>query len=344
MDSLKDYRNQITDLTKFFEYCEEIAKSDEEYEYYNEFTKFFDYGYLPSDLGKRFDDFILNVKDFTTQQFPHLVKLPLYVYFYNSSDFNAFATVVTKQNIIGISSSFFLRLIERCEESAQVLFDKDDDRRITERLLGATTSDFLLTKALQFLFFHELGHLIQSEFNDDWSFATETNSSSFNILSHIKERDSDIVGANLAINLILHDFDSYLGVIEPNKTQEILIAFSMVGVYIMFDTLPNAITGPIYFYESTHPHPIIRIYQVIRIMSDKGNDLIEDKKDLERLLNLSHNLISRVNTNDSASNFLKTIVLNSEQIRNYTAVIIEEREKYILAANKIVERILRGND
>ena len=299
------------------------------------------YDYEKWSTSADYQDFYDFATDFMRDVMAEMIDTSFYMYFFDNKQTKqlptiyddaktAFAERFNGMNIIGVSKSLYEDLIVKCKEKSIILEEINFPFPFTIKdVLNKDVKNYLLMQAQKFLFFHELGHLIQFQ-NDRFQRAHEGGQyeATFKLSHHVTERDADIIAANLVFQYTISDFHILPQKLRNRDSLEIRIAHTMVAIYILFDSLSNGIRREIYYFQSDHPHTIIRIDHIIRILLEKGNRIPGlEPLDLDRVLNLIFGLISKISEDNSVLKFLKNIVTERSKIEEYTQVILDERSK-----------------
>lgn len=163
--------------------------------------------------------------------------------------------------------------INRCViKFTNVLFDKHDSfisKYLRQNNINSSYDNILTASTIMkqmvamFLFYHELGHLVQEKDPAlDSAFIEEQyEREEFEIMDHISEYDSDLFAS---VRLVTHVFKVYErqeGLGTERKKKKFLEDSCIVAItsYIIYRLKLFPSYGEFYTKESTHPHIIIRI-------------------------------------------------------------------------------------
>jgi hypothetical protein len=195
-------------------------------------------------------------------------------------------------------------------------------------------------QCLFFIFFHELGHLVQ--FSKHESFykghsnlnAIEeknmTGGMPFDIADHIMEIDADRQAANYLGGGIWGAWSKLP--IEDRTDDKLkgLIVMSLVSVLSFFIMLVRFPKNGIYYYESTHPHPLVRLMWVSKIVVD----VIEAHRPSAKNLNIMDetlrvlNIYSQYNNlGDVYKNYVDPYRKHADEIAKYLYSLVETSRK-----------------
>ena len=224
------------------------------------------------------EDFALKTFDYISEAIDNInskFEFKTHFSFRFNINFNAKAWTFKDVNIIMLNHSIINDLEPIIKDSISIFlkenFTKASGFPIEEDIL----LELFIYLTMSYLFFHELGHIIQ--FN---SAPKGENSSEFNESSqyespyleknHVYEIDAELFGVSVGSILILQ----YL---EENKIElNLSILFNLVTLYALiisniFIEFANKFER-IYFKESAYPHPIIRtrfcIEQILNIVQE----------------------------------------------------------------------------
>lgn len=198
---------------------------------------------------------------------------PAKLYFTNRTSVNACAAhgekyYVIKINMGAIHNVFDLFCNNDILEDEELLTYKEFNDLIVKDK-GASIVFLMFQAAIQFTYYHELGHLIQfsQQGGGKASIAeqyTGTNGK-FEPLKHIMEYDADNHGTH---NVAFHTDDFWNHLSSSLKTEDNLrklIVISLTGIlgYIFF--LWQSLKEDIYYDKYDHPHPLIRVTWIVGI-------------------------------------------------------------------------------
>jgi hypothetical protein len=177
-----------------------------------------------------------------------------------------------------------------------------------------------------FLFYHELGHLIQAQ---DPSLSTGfvdevvVEDSEYDLIDHVAEVDADLFAA---IKLATHITEIYKREknlkTEREKIQYIedlcIIATSSYVIY-RFYLFPY--TGDFYTKKTRHPHLVLRINFLILHLTKSIIDYLELQLDRERIvdgiMDFAETFINLFSDSNIPTSFIEMGRSNIENIKNY---------------------------
>ena len=272
-----------------------------------------------------------------------------YIFFINDTSANAKAGVSNGFGIIGINSGLIISLIINLNNRKEI------DEIIKIKYPGIynnldNPSNVLLYQVAQhFTFYHELAHLIQkSDLLNNFLYERPQQQEHFSIINHKLELDADSFSA-LATAAHIHQyiFKIFGENIDNQKVESIIELFcSGILLYMLsFDAIKNEM----YYEESSHPHPAIRLINVVLIIvhyckqspriTEKGIILDHGKiidKIMENVMEIEYNVFGA-----SKAKTL-TAILGSERknILSYYSKLKDLKvDQYIMAEQKWNETV-----
>lgn len=192
-----------------------------------------------------------------------------YIYFQNDFSRNARAKTYEGKGIIGITSGLMMYQIEN------FLNRSDIDEKLSERFriiipfLDNPIHVLMYQQIQHSTFYHELGHLIQlSNSNETMQWWEENNTdNNFSLIRHKLEMDADSFSAIAVATHIQQYGLKIFGEEIDSQKMELLVELFSTTVLLYFLSFSGADTN-IYFEQKSHPHPLIRILNVLLIISD----------------------------------------------------------------------------
>ena len=248
-------------------------------------------------------------------------------------NFNAKAWTFKDVNIIMLNHSIINDLESIIKDSISIFFKenftKASDFPIEEDIL----LELFIYLTMSYLFFHELGHIIQFNSTPKGENCSEFNESShyespYLEKNHVYEIDADLFGVSVGSILILQ----YL---EENKIKlNLSILFNLVTLYALiisniFIEFANKFER-IYFKESTYPHPIIRtrfcIEQILNIVQE---NITIDEEYFNMIENRYLLLLNEMRKHkDTEFDYLSLLKENEENIIKYMDEIEKISDNY----------------
>lgn len=216
-----------------------------------------------------------------------------YIYFQNDINRNARAKIHKGKGIIGITLGLMMYQIDNFLNRPDIDVILKERFRVIIPFLDNPIHVLMYQNVQHSTFYHELGHLIQfsdSEETIQWMEESNTNNN-FSLIRHKLETDADSFSAIfLAAHIQQYGLKIFGEEIDAQK-MELLIELFSTSVLLYFLSFTGA-DRDIYFEESSHPHPLIRILNVLLIISDY---LRQSQKLIEKGINIVPiNLVERV--------------------------------------------------
>ncbi|WP_159477985.1 hypothetical protein [Dyadobacter sp. 3J3] len=274
-------------------------------------NKIFNYGNFRGELFEAYNDFFLTAQTLakTTRNMGYL-RSDVIFYFSTYDKIDAFGGIQRSsgQAYVIISHALFEAMHSFCNEISEPLNDfSRKNGLVIDQITKVRAKQFLFSIASTYLYFHELGHVIQAEGDVDLDVSNSDNTSNNHVnpydeRSHMRELDADQFATRMICLYMLNYFDNGLDdeLRTPHRMAE-LTAFTLLGISVLFHVLSNNLTRPFHLTKGSHPHHSIRIKNSLEIFNDifKKN-LIEVDED--RLLDLYARVYVRVFK--SASSFV----------------------------------------
>ena len=204
---------------------------------------------------------------------------------------------------------------------------------------GFDLNDFFLKSSMNFTFYHEFRHLLQSN-DKEFSFSENSTKSEFSSERHLLEFDADRIGAR---HLMDYAFDRYEILSDKNpenlKLLLILSLGSVVVTFLLYEYKALDIYNPIpkepeefYLEERTHPHTLIRLAHIFEFYSEnvKVNypnlnigliDFLKYSIEVAGIFFMDNFEVEIV------GNYLQEFALNLDKINSYNQKLFDESSK-----------------
>lgn len=245
------------------------------------------------------------------------------------------AAVRTSDNKFGIFVN--TGLIKYCLDNFSNNLDLDDylfERfPLTVEFFDIPVSDLAFQLATQFTYYHELAHLVQYTKKAEESFLQERdeNCNVYNETKHILEINADTF-ASIAISshiqqYLANSFKDNLTQEHVEKTILILCCCLLNYMTSFYHDLAN-----VYFKEYCHPHPIIRLFNVVLNITHNLNhsnylqqkNIIVDTKNLSKqIIEFYIELEQQLIFHSKFQNALESSFAVKDQIVEYLGELIE---------------------
>ncbi len=184
-------------------------------------------------------------------------------YFDKDCSINAEAIKHKNHNLIKINKGLMVHMISMFKNNPDLLGNRDLAKYLEfDNILDVPNHILMYQIASHFVFYHELGHLIQFNNLKQKKLQEDLISTgNFNLNKHIGEMDADeFAGVSLASHI-----SQYFAKYNDVKNADILfinlivLVVSSIILYIL--SFPSN-RVPIYYKKGTHPHPVIRVLSV----------------------------------------------------------------------------------
>ncbi|MDB4335156.1 hypothetical protein OAA06_02220 [bacterium] len=214
---------------------------------------------------------------------------PATIFLNPSFSLNAKASKQNNHYMISLNMGTVVGLIQRFRDNTS-LIDSDalSDYKDFENSLDTPISMLMYQNALNYTFYHEMAHLIQgSELLQKTLNEQPTAEGGYSELKHLLELDADEFSA-ISISTLVYQyshqmFGDNMTIIQFEK----VFVIAITAVFLYLKSFPSD-RRDIYYEESSHPHPIIRITALITavvshcsaLLAEKGFSFVIDKKKL----------------------------------------------------------------
>jgi hypothetical protein len=272
-----------------------------------------------------------------------------YFFFYNSRNINAKAGISKGFNIICINAGLIIWLIENFSQQSK--FNEKLKLRFPNiyENLDNSINTLMYQMTMHFTFYHELAHLIQqSEQLQKYIQERPIEVLDFDLTRHKLELDADLFSSvSLASHIQQYALKIFKENIDNNKIESLIEIFaSSLLIYLLsFKTAQENI----YYFENSHPHPIIRIFNIVMVITDyckkspKFNELgieIDSMNVFMNSIEISKNLETEYFGTSTIEAFQKTLKDQRKEIVNYQKTMEEFiPENFILAIDKWNETV-----
>lgn len=172
---------------------------------------------------------------------------------------------------------------------------------------------------MHFTFYHELAHLIQnSEYLETYIYETPVEFKSFDLTKHRLELDADnFSGISIATQSQQYAIKQFGGDLDSKKMEALLVIFSStLLIYLLSCTTT---IEKLYYYENSHPHPIVRILNIIlNIIHLLQHSPVLGKRDIS----LNHKVIFEETI--KTAHIIQTEVTGTIKIENFEEIVKPE--------------------
>jgi hypothetical protein len=283
-----------------------------------------DEAYIPeeNDDLEELSTFFQNYMEYTSFNFPKPI------FFYGSEkSLNAWAWTNNGLSVICINKfaiKFTYDLFDKHDSFISKYLNQNNINSRFDNTLKAST--IMKQMVAMFLFYHELGHLVQEQnpVLDSTFIEEQYERDEFNIMDHISEYDSDLFAS---VRLVTHVFKVYerqKGLNSDYEKKKFLEDSCIVAItsYIIYRLNLFPDYGEFYTKESTHPHIIIRIIVLVIHFTKATIDNSRIQVSRARILNESIKFVEEFSKHlpcyDAANSFIIMGRENFDEIMKYT--------------------------
>ncbi len=263
------------------------------------------------------------------EQQEYQLKNQFFIY-YNHPTFNAFALKKNSFNVVAMNYTFPYHLYTDFND-----FNVKIDEFVPQNLKKIFAAenlkpDYFITQfTLLFIYYHELGHILQKDgiveiTNELYEPVTE-----FNPINHLKEFDADLFAAQkVAIHVVeywkhnVKDFNDY-------ESLQLLLSIAVSGL-INFIVHTFNLSTDFYLQENKHPHPIIRISYIIEFIAVVVQQLDPAiiKVDMQKIVNDAFAFILfQVSEREKINIFVEMFKKENDRIKEYSNVLLHQLKK-----------------
>lgn len=257
---------------------------------------------------------VFNFYKETLSKSAHYEVDPAYILYYNDRTVNARALKRDEVSLVMINAGLLVWLIENLKEKEEIHNILSKSYRSITESLDCSINELMYQNALHFTFYHELGHLVQkSNLLNDSLYENPESIATFDFKRHQLEMDADSFSALcMSTHLIQYIKKIFGGNINSDKVSSIY-EIICTGLLLYLFSFPS-FKYDIYYKEGTHPHPIIRILNILLTMIHYCN---QDPEFRSKNIHLSYSSIIQ-NIINNASSIEKNILgsTNAQRLKN----------------------------
>lgn len=261
---------------------------------------------------------------------------PALIFFNTNLSINAWAGKNKGYYIISFNMGTIVRLIQLFIEKLEVFYSDEDQFSDFEKLLDNPVNVLMYQNAIHFTFYHEMAHLVQqSELLNDKIYEKCNEADNYSEIKHILELDADEFSALSIGGHILRYAETTFGDKINSSQFEGLVIISCSSIFLYLSLFQTS-KRDIYYDESTHPHPTIRILWIIfTIVSYCSHSLkakgIQIELDKESIIDNTFLICERVGgivyENNHFINFKNTLKKERSNIIGYLQKLQKMKNK-----------------
>lgn len=305
--SIEDYNSHILELTKRFGYSKNDFVDIEAEALGDEYNRLLDF-YTKS----------LAVNEF------HGIS-PSFIAVYNDTSINARAITKDGNNLVLLFKGLVHYLVHAFLLNNDLNKEEIRILKILKPYLNTSVSQLMYDAAMHFTFYHEMAHLIQFSGSNEGSLEEVPKfTNPYDQYSHILELDADEF-SSLCLSEHILQYHSRLFKKGNSGTYEgLLVLFlSPIVLYLLAFTSNK---GKLYFYEGSHPHPIIRLMLITLTITDyckmslsknEENIEIDHLAVIENALALAQKIETKYLSTDKVAELIVFIRTNLKEIMDY---------------------------
>lgn len=315
-------------MTEYQKICKELIEK-----HIIEADDIFDYEYSP--LKDIYSNYFEYCQVYLINYCQEYNIQPARIYFHNDFSVNARAEISNDYSIIGINMGLVQGTYDLLYEKNDI-FEKSQDLPETfaevSKLINIPLGFLMFQLTTLFTFHHELAHLVQksplltTELTEQYN---RNGTLQFTIEKHVLEFDSDNHGADAICGQLIEHFNR----LSPeNQTLKNLSVLLSMGIASMLSYILLFFKGDtkIYYKESSHPHPTIRICYIIdRFINTAITNLPVSIKINQEILTRLGLQISNVflkfqpKSNEVLGEFRQQFLEHYPAIQNYSNELLE---------------------
>lgn len=276
---------------------------------HNVINDLFDYSFLEHNLNEIYSYFENKFVELYELRAKHYQLNDYCFYIKNGFGFNAFAKKIKGYNIIGITNGYAILSSEifnknnckfifsaglKCDAALSNSFAELEER------IDFSYSKFMMDCSISFTFGHEFQHILQfnsDSLKSDYSMSENTDKVEFSMQKHAWEFDADrfgileVIKYAFEINRMLKTKDSrYLKCLIYVGVSSIIIT-RLLFYFNIIQNKTNIRIEEFYTKKYSHPHPLIRIFNILEYsVEDCKDSLTNVKIEMQEMLNNTFNI------------------------------------------------------
>ena len=259
---------------------------------------------------------------------------PAFLFFANSDTINAKAVrSPNNEYLLGINRGTINWLIDNFKSNQTLV--SDNNISLFDNLaphLDIPINNLMYQAGCHFTFYHEMAHLIQK--SDYLELSMEENPQQVDVFDfnrHLLEIDADTYSA-LCLGTHIMQYSGKIFGENSSKVlvEALIILFSIPIILYLLSFEGNSVE--LYYRESTHPHPAIRLTNFLMVLTHYCNGVL-DGKDSGFTVNQGDMFISAMSIAEKlqehffngkiVSRYREGITANRPQVMEYVSLLVE---------------------
>ncbi|CAL2093320.1 conserved protein of unknown function [Tenacibaculum sp. 190524A02b] len=259
---------------------------------------------------------------------------PAYLFFKNDFSLNAAATkTLNDVYLVSINMGTINWLIDRLKTNSALVEETDINLfRILSPYLDIPINRLLYQACCHFTFYHEMGHLIQnSDLLLDTLRENPNGNVNYDFNRHLLEIDADTFSALCLGTHIFQYCDRLFGENFSQEQLEGLVVLFSISIFLYLISFPGN-SCEFYLRESTHPHPALRITNLLMVLTHYCNNSL-DSRNSGFTINQGNMFIYAMEIAEELQDFF----FEAPLVSNYRQTMIDNRIEAITYLSEIVD-------
>lgn len=269
---------------------------------------------------------------------------PAYILYSNDRSVNARALKRDKISLVMINAGLLVWLIENLKEKEEIQSILSNGYKSISESLDCSINELMYQNALHFTFYHELGHLVQqSNLLNDSLYENSESLATFDFQRHQLEMDADSFSALcMSTHLIQYIKKIFGDNIDSDKVSSVYEVIC-TGILLYLFSFPS-FKDDIYYKEGTHPHPVIRILNILLTMIHYCNQDLEFRSKniylsyssiIQKIINNASSIEKNISDSTNAQRLKNDFINQKNNIINY---YIDNRDNPLNNNNSAIDK------
>lgn len=273
---------------------------------------------------------------------------PAYMYYNNFRSRNAKAGLLNNTYLITINMGTLHWLVDNFKYNDTIPTSGIRLIDIISKHIDTAPQNLMYQMCFHFTVYHEIAHLIQNSSYLESHLDEYPKTNDYNNRRHLLEIDADEF-SSLCLGTHINQYaEKLFGASLNQDILEGIIIFCLVPIFLYLSSFAGS-KEQMYFYERSHPHPIIRVMLVTMTICHYINqDLDANEKEfsinhkivLNRTLQVASELEQSVFNSPYVEDFIDSLKINLQNILDYVSYFDElKNEDNTLAVAKWNQKI-----